>query len=100
MIEADSVNAHGRDIRFAPMAGAVKEMTLLTPTGEIKKVTRDNSEEWMKYVFGGYGLFGVILDVTLELTENDVYTISKTIQMKLFYIYSSLLKDKLRLFNV
>ncbi|MGG3801733.1 FAD-binding oxidoreductase [Metabacillus fastidiosus] len=70
-----SVNAHGRDIRFGPMAGTVKEMTLLTPTGEIKKVTRDNSEEWMKYVFGGYGLFGVILDVTLELTENDIYTI-------------------------
>ena len=70
-----SVNAHGRDIRFGPMAGTVREMTILTPTGEIKTVTRNDSEEWMKYVFGGYGLFGVILDVTLELTENDVYTI-------------------------
>lgn len=70
-----SVNAHGRDIRFGPMAGTVKEMTLLTPTGDIKKITRDNSEEWMRYVLGGYGLFGVILDVTLELTKNDVYTI-------------------------
>jgi len=57
------------------MAGTVKEMTLLTPTGEIKRVTRDDAEQWMKYVFGGYGLFGVILDVTLELTENDVYTV-------------------------
>lgn len=70
-----SVNAHGRDIRFGSMAETVQEMTLLTPTGEIKKVTRDDKEEWMKYVFGGYGLFGVILDVTLEVTENDVYTI-------------------------
>ncbi|WP_223292243.1 FAD-binding oxidoreductase [Salipaludibacillus neizhouensis] len=70
-----SVNAHGRDIRFGPMAGTVKELTLLTPTGEIKTVTRDNSASWMKYVLGGYGLFGVILDATLELTENDVYTI-------------------------
>ena len=35
-----SVNAHGRDIRFRPMAGTVKEMTLLTPTGEIEKVTK------------------------------------------------------------
>ncbi|MGJ9386002.1 FAD-binding oxidoreductase [Salipaludibacillus sp. CF4.18] len=70
-----SVNAHGRDIRFGPMAGTVKELTLLTPTGEIKTVTRDDSENWMKYVLGGYGLFGVILDATLELTENDVYTI-------------------------
>jgi FAD/FMN-containing dehydrogenase len=70
-----SVNAHGRDIRFGPMAGTIREMTILTPTGEIKNVTRNDSEEWMKFVFGGYGLFGVILDVTLELTENDVYTI-------------------------
>ena len=70
-----SVNAHGRDIRFGPMAGTVKEMTLLTPTGEIITVTRDDTDEWMKYVFGGYGLFGIILDVTLELTDNDIYTI-------------------------
>ncbi|MFD1737336.1 FAD-dependent oxidoreductase [Bacillus salitolerans] len=70
-----SVNAHGRDIRFGSMANSVLEMTLLTPTGVIKTVTREDSEEWMKYVFGGYGLFGVILDVTLELTENDIYTI-------------------------
>jgi len=70
-----SVNAHGRDIRFGPMASTVKEMTLLTPTGEIKTVTKEDQDEWMRYVLGGYGLFGVILDVTLELTENDVYTI-------------------------
>ncbi|TFD95973.1 FAD-binding oxidoreductase [Jeotgalibacillus sp. R-1-5s-1] len=70
-----SVNAHGRDIRFGSMAETVKEMTLLTPTGEIKTVSRDDSEAWMKYVIGGYGLFGVILDVTLELAENEIYTI-------------------------
>jgi FAD/FMN-containing dehydrogenase len=70
-----SVNAHGRDIRYGPMAGTVREMTIITPTGELKTVTQNDNEEWMKYVFGGYGLFGVILDVTLELTENDVYTI-------------------------
>lgn len=70
-----SVNAHGRDIRFGSMAETVKEMTLLTPTGEIKEITRDDPDEWMAYVFGGYGLFGVILDVTLELTDNDLYTI-------------------------
>ncbi|MFJ8246405.1 FAD-binding protein [Peribacillus asahii] len=70
-----SVNAHGRDIRFGPMAETVREMTLLTPTGEIKQLTRDDTEEWMTYILGGYGLFGVILDVTLNLTENEVYTI-------------------------
>ncbi len=70
-----SVNGHGRDIRFGSMAGTVKEITFLTPTGEIKTITRDDQEEWFRYVFGGYGLFGIILDVTLELTDNNVYTI-------------------------
>ncbi|MDQ0970349.1 hypothetical protein QFZ31_000227 [Neobacillus niacini] len=68
-------NAHGRDIRYGTMAGTVRKMTIITPTGELKTVTQNDNEEWMKYVFGGYGLFGIILDVTLELTENDVYTI-------------------------
>ena len=70
-----SVNAHGRDIRFGSMAETVKEMTLLTSEGEIKTLYRDDPDEWMTYVLGGYGLFGVILDVTLDLTDNDLYTI-------------------------
>ncbi|WP_226666416.1 FAD-binding oxidoreductase [Metabacillus litoralis] len=70
-----SVNAHGRDIRFGSMASTVKQITLLTPTGEIKTISKNDREEWMKYVLGGYGLFGVILDVTLELTDNHIYTI-------------------------
>lgn len=70
-----SVNAHGRDIRFGSMANTVREMTILTPTGDIKHITRDHQEEWMKYMFGGYGLFGIIIDVTLDLTDNETYTI-------------------------
>lgn len=83
-----SVNAHGRDIRFGPMASTIKEITLLTPTGEIITITRDEKEEWMKYVLGGYGLFGVILDVTLDLTDNELYTIhTKQIQMDEYETY-------------
>lgn len=76
-----SVNGHGRDIRFGPMAGTVREMTLLTPTGEIKNLDKNDKENWMKYVLGGYGLFGVILDVTFDLTDNHLYTI-RTQQLK------------------
>lgn len=91
-----SVNAHGRDIRFGQMADTVKEMTFLTPTGDIKTVSRDDTEQWMKYVFGGYGLFGIILDVTLELTDNNVYTIhTKEIETDQYEPYlTTLLKDK------
>ena len=75
-----SVNAHGRDIRFGPMASTVQKITLLTPTGDIITVTREDKDKWLKYVLGGYGLFGIILDVTLELTNNDIYTI-QTVEM-------------------
>ncbi|HZG72270.1 MAG TPA: FAD-binding oxidoreductase [Chondromyces sp.] len=90
-----SVNAHGRDIRFGPMASMVKEMTLLTPTGEIKTIAQNDTEEWMRYVLGGYGLFGVILDVTLELTENDLYTIqTKELKTKDYESYFANLLNK------
>ncbi|HZH60819.1 MAG TPA: D-arabinono-1,4-lactone oxidase, partial [Metabacillus sp.] len=91
-----SANAHGRDIRFGHMADTVKEMTLLTPTGDIKTISHDDEDQWMKHVFGGYGLFGIILDVTLELTDNNVYTIhTKEIETDQYEPYlTSLLNDK------
>ncbi|MFS0783118.1 FAD-binding protein [Bacillus sp. 1P06AnD] len=82
-----SVNAHGRDIRFGPMASTVREITLLTPTGEIKKVSYQD-KEWLRYVLGGYGLFGVILDVTLDLTDNERYTMhTKRVEAKDYAAY-------------
>ena len=65
-----SINAHGRDIRNGSMVSNVEALTLLTPTGEIEELQAGN--EKLSYVLGGYGLFGVILDVTLSLTD-DVY---------------------------
>ncbi|WP_299514367.1 FAD-binding oxidoreductase [uncultured Rummeliibacillus sp.] len=84
-----SVNAHGRDIRFGPMADMVKEITLLTPKGDIKTIRKNDA--LMGYVLGGYGLFGVILDVTLDLTDNELYTIH-TNKMKTSE-YESYFKD-------
>ncbi|RPJ95298.1 FAD-binding oxidoreductase [Rummeliibacillus sp. TYF005] len=86
-----SVNAHGRDIRFGPMADMVKEITLLTPKGDIKTIRKNDA--LMGYVLGGYGLFGVILDVTLDLTDNELYTIH-TNKMKTNE-YESYFKDVL-----
>ncbi|WP_231889958.1 MULTISPECIES: FAD-binding oxidoreductase [Bacillaceae] len=81
-----SVNAHGRDIRNGSMAGTVKEMTLITPAGEVKKLKR--GDQLMQEVLGGYGLFGVIADVTLELTDNDVYSMhTKELQTKEYEEY-------------
>lgn len=41
--------------------------------GSIVQVSRTENPGLFSLVIGGYGLFGVILDVDLELTINDVY---------------------------
>jgi decaprenylphospho-beta-D-ribofuranose 2-oxidase len=41
--------------------------------GSIVQVSRIENAELFSLAIGGYGLFGVILDVDLELTTNDVY---------------------------
>ncbi|HYK74273.1 MAG TPA: FAD-binding oxidoreductase [Pseudoneobacillus sp.] len=75
-----SANIHGRDIRYGSLYDTVKSFRLLTPQGEIIEVSRTKNKEWFPYVIGGYGLFGIILDVTLNLTKDELYQIeSKTI---------------------
>lgn len=68
-----SVNVHGRDIRNEALITTVKSFRLLKPDGTIIRVSREENAEWFPYVIGGYGLFGIILDVTLSLTEDELY---------------------------
>jgi len=69
-----SVNAHGRDPRFGPVIETVRGFRLLRADGTVVNVSRTgNDSALFSLVIGGYGLFGVILDVDLQLTENDVY---------------------------
>ncbi|WP_456278405.1 FAD-binding oxidoreductase [Bacillus sp. AK128] len=69
-----SVNAHGRDIRYGSLIDTVRSFRLLQANGEIIHVSREENSELFYLVNGGYGLFGVILDVELELTEDELYT--------------------------
>lgn len=68
-----SVNVHESDPRFGPMIETVKSFRLLLADGSIVRVSRDENAELFGLVIGGYGLFGVILDVDLALVENHVY---------------------------
>jgi FAD/FMN-containing dehydrogenase len=70
-----SANIHGRDIRYGSLIDTVESFRLLTPDGEIIDVSRHKNTQWFPYVLGGYGLFGIILDVTLKLTEDELYQI-------------------------
>ena len=68
-----SVNVHGRDIRFGPLIDSIRSFRLMNANGEILNVSRTENEELFRLVNGGYGLFGVILEVDIELTDDIVY---------------------------
>ena len=70
-----SVNAHGRDIRYGSMIDTVESFRLLTASGKILNVSRSENSELFYHTIGGYGLFGIILDVTLKLTDDELYQI-------------------------
>ncbi|MGX2959977.1 FAD-binding protein [Peribacillus sp. JNUCC 23] len=70
-----SVNVHGRDIRHHALIETVESFRLLNAQGDIMTVSRDANSELFHAVIGGYGLFGVILDVTLHLTDDELYQI-------------------------
>lgn len=71
-----SINAHGRDIRNGSMIGTVDSFRLLTADGSIIHVSREENSDLFTSAIGGYGLFGIITDVTLTLTEDETYRMS------------------------
>ncbi|MDX1700417.1 MAG: FAD-binding oxidoreductase, partial [Melioribacteraceae bacterium] len=71
-----SVNVHGRDIRNHTLIETVDSFRLLNAQGQVLHVSRDENPELFNLVNGGYGLFGVILDVTLQLTKNELYQVN------------------------
>ena len=68
-----SVNAHGRDPNYGPIIQTVHAFRLMKADGSVVSVSRTENRELFPLVIGGYGLFGVILDVDLGLTDDDVY---------------------------
>jgi decaprenylphospho-beta-D-ribofuranose 2-oxidase len=67
------VNCHGRDPNFGSLIQTVRGFRLVTADGSILRASRDEHGELFSLVIGGYGLFGVVLDVELQLTDNAVY---------------------------
>ncbi len=68
-----SVNAHGMDHRAGSVGRTVRAMRVLLPDGSIQNVSATENPRLFHHVVGGYGLFGIILDVDLEVARNVVY---------------------------
>jgi len=65
-----SVNAHGRSFSYGSIINSVEKFTIVLPDGTITSASRTENTSLFKQAIGGYGLFGVIVDTTLELHEN------------------------------
>jgi FAD/FMN-containing dehydrogenase len=63
-----SANVHGRGLRMRPFIDDVEAFTLIDPEGRRLVCNRSDNADLFRFVIGGYGLFGVIYDVTLRLS--------------------------------
>ncbi len=68
-----SVNAHGVAHDPGQVAPTVKSMRIMTADGKIVTASATQNRELFSHALGGYGLFGVILDVDLDVVPNEVY---------------------------
>jgi FAD/FMN-containing dehydrogenase len=64
------VNAHGWPVPFGPFGSTVRSLRLMLADGEIVECSRDRESELFGLAMGGYGLFGIILDLDVEMTPN------------------------------
>ena len=74
-----SANAHGRDLDVTQVVEVVQRFHLLLADGRVLEVSRDSNPELFGLVIGGYGLYGVILDVTLRVAPDELYEQQATV---------------------
>ena len=68
-----SANAHGRDLDVTQVVEVVQRFGLLLADGRVLDVSRTRNAELFGLVIGGYGMYGIILDVTLHLAPDELY---------------------------
>ena len=64
---AVACNAHGRGLMMGPIVDDIESFTLIDAAGQVVECSRDHNGELFRLVIGGYGLFGVVVNVTLRL---------------------------------
>lgn len=80
-----SVNAHGLDFRAGSLSSTIRSMRVMLADGTVHRISREQEPELFRSVIGGYGLFGVVLDVELQLVESEMYRLrSKVIDYRDF----------------
>lgn len=74
-----SVNCHGWQFGRPPISSTVESFRLMKADGVIVRCSRTENKELFSLVLGGYGLFGIILDVDLHVVPNERYRLEQFI---------------------
>jgi FAD/FMN-containing dehydrogenase len=65
-----SVNAHGWPVPFSGCGSTVRTITMLLADGTPVTCSRSENAELFRHAMGGYGLFGVIVELELDMVPN------------------------------
>ncbi|HLG59619.1 MAG TPA: FAD-binding protein [Vicinamibacterales bacterium] len=65
-----SVNAHGWPVPFSGCGSTVRACAMLLPDGTAVTCSRTENGDLFRHAMGGYGLFGVITELELDMVPN------------------------------
>ena len=65
-----SVNGHGWQHNAPPVSSTIVSFSIMKADGQVLECDRLNNEELFSLAIGGYGLFGIILDIKLRVVNN------------------------------
>lgn len=74
-----SANCHGWQVGRPPIDSTVRGFRLMRADGTIVRCSREKNAELFSAALGGYGLFGVILDVDLAVVPNRCYRLDRRV---------------------
>jgi FAD/FMN-containing dehydrogenase len=65
-----SVNAHGWPVPFSGCGSTVRALTMVLPDGTAVACSRTENADLFRHAMGGYGLFGAITELELDMRPN------------------------------
>jgi len=64
------VNAHGWPVPHSPFGSTVRSLRLVLADGALVDCSRTENGELFSLAMGGYGLFGIVVDLDIEMVRN------------------------------
>jgi FAD/FMN-containing dehydrogenase len=74
-----AANIHGRGLQMPPLVADIEAFSLVDASGRVRRCSRALEPELFSLAIGGYGLFGIVADVTLRLARH--YPVTREVEL-------------------